>query len=188
MSASAWNGGGKCYRSHLYNSGSGGGGTDIRMSRNNAYNDRIIVAGGGSGAIDGVNYNGSSSGANGTGNAYATAGKAGTNTEGGTAGGVCGNSGDGIKQASTPGIFGIGGDAGYSNVTECDSGSGGGGGYYGGGGGGAGQQGATGGGGSNWSDPDIISETSRTNAKNSGNGVARICWGNRIEECNGTAP
>ena len=47
-----WNGGGEACSANYQSSG--GGGTDIRLSKNDNYDDRIIVAGGGGGDGDGL--------------------------------------------------------------------------------------------------------------------------------------
>jgi hypothetical protein len=153
-----WNGGGKACS--YGDQSSGGGATDIRLSKNDLYNDRIIVAGGGGGAAGtryyvgekysggygggtkgGTAYGWSASRSKSYGELYATGG---TQTEPGNAAiMVC-------EFTNENGKWGAGGMcAGCSFY--C---GGGGGGYY----GGAGGSDVTGGGGgSGYFDPNFIS-------------------------------
>ena len=182
-----WNGGGKsCSRGYQT---SGGGGTDIRLSQNSEYHDRIIVAGGGGGSVNNATIDelykggfgggevaGSAKGKSGTydiayGNAYANGG---SQTAGGSSL---------VRKGSTyqneNGKFGVGG---ASAGGEHNSGSGGGG-YYGGGGG---FDYCGGGGGSSYFNPLIIEkgllkkgneEFNGKNAKetgHTGNGAIRV--------------
>jgi hypothetical protein len=158
---STFNGGGM----GLEQNGSGGGATDVRTEYGNGnWNDtnsiktRLIVAGGGGGA------------------------SAGPNEYGGYGGG--GNNGGGNANGSW--TYGLGGGNSQCSVYPATNPqTSGGGGYYNGciggvpaGGGGGGGSGYIGG----------VTNGGGSNGVRSGHGVAKICWGNRIGECNGTAP
>ena len=136
------NGGGN---SGYYRSGSGGGGTDIRIKPSTApaatnydtYYARVIVAGGGGGGAYYSNYyggyGGGTTGQNGKG--YNTT----YNAKGGsqTTGGAAGYYGTSSSYKGTPGSFGEGGAANtISSTNNYGRSAGGGGGWYGGGGGG----------------------------------------------------
>lgn len=124
-----WNGGGGNYSAG--GGATGGGATDIRKG-GTSLTDRIIVAGGGSGAAWG-NVNGASGGglkgSDGESWSGYASGLGGTQTSGGGYSGT--PSGGGQYQTVTNGTLGIGGRGSGSS----SGGSGGGGGYYGGGGG-----------------------------------------------------
>lgn len=124
-----WNGGGGNYSAG--GGATGGGATDIRRY-GQALTNRIIVAGGGSGAAWG-NINGSAggglTGVNGVSWSGYALGLGGSQASGGS---YSGNpTGGGQKQSITSGSLGVGGRGSGSS----SGGSGGGGGYYGGGGG-----------------------------------------------------
>jgi hypothetical protein len=150
-----WNGGGNAlsdggnenanYQSILH--GGGGGGTDIRLTLNTEYQDRLIVAGGGAGSGGEPSSNslyrnsakpGDGGGINGTGSFLNTydgqriGGGGGTQTSGGSGGTYFSNIGQ-------QGVFGIGGNS----TTTIDN-------YYPGGGGGGYDGGCPGGGGSGY--------------------------------------
>jgi hypothetical protein len=176
----AWNGGGKCYRSANWYSGSGGGGTDIRTTINSTYQNRIIVAGAGSGGLTGVYFVGANSEANGRqrNTSEGCYGFGATRTGAGNSKGVACNCEVGAgttKFPPTSGLLGIGGDAGFGGG-DCDSASGGGGGYYGGGGGGSGQGGTSGGGGSNYAQNTVIANATFQNGVRAGHGMVKITY------------
>lgn len=120
-----FNGGGK---SGSYYGGSGGGGSDIRIGQDSLY-ARVIAAGGGGGGWYHSGYNGGFGGGEtgGAGSGYNSTyeGRPGTQTSGGDAVAYGGT--------SSPGEFGVGGDACQDDSTRNRS-AGGGGGWYGGGG------------------------------------------------------
>jgi hypothetical protein len=182
-------------------SGGGGGSFVIKtlplVDNLPSKNDILIVAGGGGGMGYDKN-NAGRSGAPGDGgggnnnggdaeikNNYTFTG--GGSLSAGGAGG-CWNLGssniNGLAGCSDDGSFLRGGDA--LLIHGCRlTGGGGGGGYYGGGGGIGGCAVDGGGGGSGYCG---IDNCGGENGIRTGNGVARICWGNRIGECNGTPP
>ena len=135
LMSGGWNGGGNLANGPHFSTGGGGGGTDVRLSQNSAYSDRIIVAGGGGGegtdeptGIGGhgggtTGLGGNSSTISGYYDGSYTSGGGGTQTAGGTF------DTNPSFPGATGGSFGVGG-TGYGN-----SGGGGGGGWYGGGGG-----------------------------------------------------
>ena len=177
-----WNGGGfgyAGYNSYNYNSGAGGGATDLRML-GQTLNDRILVAGGGGGAgcsgcTGGGKYGGG--GGNTTGQDGEDSGPSCfplcNNGKGGspTVGGGLGNwACQCTTSNATAGTLGIGGDGDGSGCpVTCGSGGGGGGGYYGGGGGSAGP----GGGGSSYTSVSF-SSVNHTQGFQAGNGQVII--------------
>ena len=106
-----WNGGGDACAIMYQNSG--GGGTDIRLSQNENYEDRIIVAGGGGGRSEKYGFGGGLTGYH----------------------GIIAQSTSGSQTSGGKTEIGIDGDLGYGGYTQKDYAgiSGGGGGYYGGG-------------------------------------------------------
>lgn len=146
-----WNGGGAGWSgsSNSYYRGGGGGGTDVRLTQNTIYSDRIIVAGGGGGAggSSGTPATWVGSGGNGGGTAGQDGVLAGSQTNhNGKGGSQTGGGAGGVYSSSNGGAgsFGIGGDGGGTG--NAFPAGGGGGGWYGGGGGAV--QGGGGGGGS----------------------------------------
>ena len=181
-----WNGGGNgsCYTSYG-TSGGGGGGSDVRMTLNTTYANRIIVGGGGGGgSVPGsYGYVGGNGGGTtgGIGSAYGSywIGQGGTQTGGG-AGTTESNSTVGA------GVLGVGGSHSSTLPSSGWAGCGGGGGYYGGSAGGAVH--SSGGGGSSYiggvsSGTTIMFGQSGfvSNPDVTGNGYVRI-----IELCNFT--
>ena len=165
---------------------SGGGGTDIRLSLNDLYNDRIIVAGGGGGAASNISseycdekYKGGDGGEIGetalglsgrVGIAYGTIySKGGTQTEGGKS----------IIKTETytneNGFKGIGGKC-AGGFDYC---GGGGGGYYGGGGG---FDVTGGGGGSGFINKEFLKDPSYSSG-NIGNGYIKITVSSYVISC-----
>jgi hypothetical protein len=168
-----WNGGGES----IEGGGNGGDGTDVRYGGVN-FTDRIIVAGGGGGAgvrnPDDLDI-GDSAGGGGNGNG----GDGVLNCNDGALGGTqtgAGRSAHGWCYTPTAG-FGIGG------IGDCGGNAAGGGGWYGGGGSGCGSMG---GGGSGYIGG--VDDGGGENGVREGNGVARICWGDNINKCNGKQP
>lgn len=169
-----WNGGGS---GHGRDSDSGGGATDIRVN-GTSLADRVAVAGGG-GGWGGKNTTtggagGGLTGGNGK-SGCGTLGYGGTQTAGGAGGSNNGGSGS----------LGQGG----SNTTGSNSGGGGGGGgYYGGGAGGNDYSNyndlddSSGGGGSSYIGG--LTGGTTTAGQNSGNGKAKISWGNGTNDSN----
>jgi hypothetical protein len=173
--------------------GGGGGASDVRTGSCAAtlacgLADRIIVAGGGGGVSPGLllaGYGGGGApsgtvGAPGTQFSGATGGGGGTQSSGG----AFSDGGSGGGAPGGPGSSGTGGGGGPGPSADSPlasfGGGGGGGGYYGGGGGGGGspgEQGGGGGGGSSLvpSGPGI-SDTSFTNAVQSGDGVISVSY------------
>ena len=141
-----WNGGGSACSSN--GQCSGGGATDIRLSNNSEYKDRIIIAGGGGGAGSGstnnIKYQGGYGGTETGGTSLGESGLSGVGYGGlYSHGGSQSSGGTGVIRKYTytneNGKFGIGGNC-AGGYTSCGSG---GGGYY----GGAGGYDVTGGGG-----------------------------------------
>jgi hypothetical protein len=185
LQSGGFNGGGNGYNgSNSDSRGAGGGGaTDIRIS-GNALTDRVIVAGGGAGAVrfDGylTNYPGVGGGTSGaTGYTAWLSADGGTNGRGGTQsqGGAGGSNGG----TATSGSLGAGG---RGVITASFGSSGGGGGFYGGGGSGSG---AAAGGGSGYVGGVTSSTITAGNASmpnpaggtmvgRSGNGYIRITY------------
>ena len=185
LQSGGFNGGGNGYNgSNSTSRGAGGGGaTDIRIS-GNALTDRVIVAGGGAGAVrfDGylTNYPGVGGGTSGaTGYTAWLSADGGTNGRGGTQsqGGAGGSNGG----TATSGSLGAGG---RGVITASYGSSGGGGGFYGGGGSGSG---AAAGGGSGYVGGVTSSTITAGNASmpnpaggdmvgRSGNGYIRITY------------
>ncbi len=179
-----WNGGGDGSCNSTYGtSGGGGGGSDVRMTQNTTYANRIIVAGGGGGGSVPGQYGyvgGNGGGTTGAiGAAYGSywIGQGGTQTAGG-AGTTESNSVVGA------GVFGVGGSHSSTAPASGWTGCGGGGGYYGGSAGGAVH--SSGGGGSSYiggvsSGTTIMFGQSGfiSNPVVNGNGFVRI-----IELCN----
>ncbi len=182
-----WNGGGAAGaqgENSMY-SGSGGGGTDIRLNgytANSTTDNRILVAGGGGGATD-QNFNTGGQGAqfntNGQQGGYTntanTAGQGGTLTAGGA-----GAIEDGVKYGGDGGLWfgGIGLDTDPGGIEGKNAAGGGGGGYYGGGGaadenepGGAGGAG----GGSGYADTSLASNIGGT-LGGANNGACAYTW------------
>lgn len=163
-----WNGGGS---GHGRASDSGGGATDIRVN-GTTLEDRVAVAGGGGG------WGGKST----------TTGGAGGGLTGGNGKSGCGTLGyGGTQTAGGKGGSNHGGNGslgqGGSNTTGSNSGGGGGGGgYYGGGAGGNDYSNyndlddSSGGGGSSY--VAKLTDVTNTQGSNSGNGKAKISWGN----------
>ncbi len=164
-----WNGGGGPASGSSVNYATGGGATDIRIG-GTALSHRVIVAGGGAGARNGLPYfgghGGGVTGGDGqfttTGNGELKRGLGGTQTAGGRRG--CGFSGCG-----TAGTLGVGGDCGSSSAF----GSAGGGGYYGGGGS---ADSATGGGGSSYADASRCSSVVHTQGYNRDQGYLLLTF------------
>jgi hypothetical protein len=163
-----FNGGGKTSsKEDVY---SGGGATDLRANMGNGNWDdvvsigtRLIVAGGGGGgsASSGGNYE---SGGYGGGGSNA----GGNGRDYSKVGGMGGNNETCSVSPTTPQMSGGGGYCPGNKTTSANTTSGG-------GGGGSGYiGGVTNGGGSN--------------GVRSGNGIAKICWGDKIEECDETQP
>ncbi|MBU6120408.1 beta strand repeat-containing protein [Hymenobacter siberiensis] len=159
QSSGGYNGGG----TNVEGGGAGGGATDVRTT-GGALTDRLLVAGGGGGG--GLNQFGSQGGAGGaptggsgsftsSNGAITFLATGGTQTAGGSIGGVLGTGGNGRGTVPSGGFSG---------------GGGGGGGYYGGGGsdGSGGYSG--GGGGSSWVTPADSSASTFTAGANAGNG------------------
>jgi hypothetical protein len=126
----AWNGGGKGAKDIQTTTdyeGSGGGGTDIRTSKNSTYADRIIVAGGGGGSCGNIivagGYGGGTTGGSGIQSPNAAGPTGGTQSAGGT--------------GASNGTLGKGGDGGVYRAPGRYFGAGGGGGWFGGGSGGS---------------------------------------------------
>jgi hypothetical protein len=185
LQSGGFNGGGNGYNgSNSDSRGAGGGGaTDIRIS-GNALTDRVIVAGGGAGAVrfDGylTNYPGVGGGTSGaTGYTAWLSADGGTNGRGGTQsqGGAGGSNGG----TATSGSLGAGG---RGVITASYGSSGGGGGFYGGGGSGSG---AAAGGGSGYvggvtsstitaGNASMPNPTGGTMVGRSGNGYIRITY------------
>lgn len=139
----------KAVRSSTYNAGSGGGGTDIRLS--NSLDSRILVAGGGGGSSSGEQYGGYGGGIKGGDgkgfSGYETQGFGATDMKGGSAGYYFVWS----NFMAENGSLGTGGNG----IGDSYYGSGGGGGYYGGGG----SYESGGGGGSGYVDPLLRGKT-----------------------------
>jgi type II secretory pathway pseudopilin PulG len=180
-----WNGGGDGPTGAIDGGMSGGGGTDIRTSKNNTYNDRVIVAGGGGGTgtysdKSGHGGGGNSSGGDGNNNSNPVEhspnnyGRGGTLTAGGDAGTP--KSCNGVICTAEAGSFGKGGNGCYNGW----AGGAGGGGWYG-GGASSGAWGGSGGGGSGYIGG--VTNGGGENGIRSGDGIARICWGNKIDVC-----
>ena len=209
--AGGWNGGGAgCvgpnakYSSYYQqqHGRSGGGATDFRISGDTLYH-RILVAGGGGGAVQfgrgwangKWSYQGFGGGAGGG----ETGGNGGAGTGSGGSGGTQtdgGSGGTGSLTAGNDGAFGIGADS--PGTTSDAPGAGGGGGWYGGGSGGSGAAGAAsnkasaGGGGSGFAftggtpvedymvdEKYALTSVSLSNGENQGNGkasVTRLHW------------
>ena len=173
-----WNGGGRACS--LWNQSTGGGASDIRLSENNDYNERIIIAGCGGAAASSDesqqydHYKGGDGGGKIGGNAYGSSGKysiaypilyakGGTDSGGGEAY-IKENVYNESNENGKKGIRGmcVGGDA------YCGSG---GGGYYGGGGG---FDATGGGGGSSYYDPKYIKNGHLLRSDHFGNGIIFI--------------
>lgn len=143
VESTVFNGGGMAEASSSYNSGSGGGASDIRIGTNSLY-ARVIVAGGGGGGA-GANettYAGAYGGGISGGTSSANSSGAKDTASGGTQ--TSGGSSTATYTGLTGGTFGNGGS--YAGG-GARSGGGGGGGWY---GGGAGSYGTAGGGGSGY--------------------------------------
>lgn len=145
VESTVFNGGGKAEASSTYNSGSGGGASDIRIGQDSLH-ARVIVAGGGGGGA-GANettfiggYGGGTSG----GGAVTNSSGARNNTVTGGGTTSAGTSSNPGSYKGLNGSFGVGGS--YSGAGSR-SGGGGGGGWY---GGAAGSYGNAGGGGSGY--------------------------------------
>lgn len=145
VESTVFNGGGMAEASSNYNSGSGGGASDIRIGQDSLY-ARVIVAGGGGGGA-GANettfiggYGGGTSG----GGAVTNSSGAQNNTVTGGGATSAGTSSNPGSYKGLNGSFGVGGS--YSGA-GARSGGGGGGGWY---GGAAGSYGNAGGGGSGY--------------------------------------
>ena len=173
-----WNGGGRACS--FWNQCTGGGGTDIRLSENNEYNERIIIAGGGGGSASSSSsrqndqYKGGDGGGIIGGNAYGYSGKhniaysktyskGGTDTNGGESYQKK-NDNQEMNENGKKGVGGmcVGGDG------NCGAG---GGGYYGGGGG---FDVTGGGGGSSYYDPTFIKNGHLLRSDHYGNGIIFI--------------
>jgi hypothetical protein len=172
-----FNGGGSAFLSPNggvgYCSGSGGGGTDIRVG-GTALANRIFVAGGGGGgggnSYQSGGYGGYTTGNPGSGetvpNQFAGArGQGGTQSAGG-AGGLGATDGSPAGQAGSLGQGGNGAQGVYG------VGGGGGGGYYGGGGGGGANNGGSAGGGGGSSFLGSLTNTTFINGSNNNHGYA----------------
>jgi hypothetical protein len=167
IGSSTFNGGGRGfygYCSSIAGGGNGGGATDVRTiggdwNNKTSIGTRLIVAGGGGGGSGDKGEHGGIGG--------------GGNNPGGNGKNTAGNPGYGGGNEgctnSDPTVINELGGGGYYNGCSCSSqnngGGGGGSGYIG---------GVTNGGGSN--------------GVRSGNGIAKICWGDKIEECDETQP
>ena len=177
-----WNGGGKAC-SYGYQT-SGGGGTDIRLTKNDNYNDRIIIAGGGGGdgsggegskfndkmyhggdgggLIGGMSFGVSETSKISFGDLMSTGG---TQEKGGECSKIMSYEGETYKNSN--GKLGVGGDC-AGGAHCCGSG---GGGYY----GGAGGFDITGGGGgSSYYNPQYIKNGKLLKSDHTGNGVIYI--------------
>ena len=182
-----WNGGGEACS--LGYQSSGGGGTDIRLSQNNDYNERIIVAGGGGGDGDGVSnqhyqrFGGGDGGGTIGGSSYGESGSShisygslyahgGTQSKGGVSVHRTNNS-----WTNEDGKVGVGGKC-VGGDNYCGAG---GGGYFGGGGG---YDVTGGGGGSSYIDPLYISRPKLLKSEHVGNGVIFITQIIMYSNCN----
>lgn len=146
LDTGGWNGGGDGYsgfNSFNYNSGGGGGASDLRLNGQGLSNRIIVSGGGGGGGCSGCTGGGYNGGHGGD-----TLGQDGVNStctpgcQNGKGGGQVAGGGRGQWACqcntvnSTAGSLGVGGMAdGSGCAVNCGSGGGGGGGYYGGGGG-----------------------------------------------------
>lgn len=152
-----FNGGGDGRTDTVAGSRGGGGASDVRRAPYEL-TDRLVVAGGGGGAGNFAGV-GPSGGAGGgpvaaPGEPSPNGGGGGTLVDGGSPGTT-----DGTPFAvATAGMFGQGGNGGYTSGTGAYTGGGGGGGWYGGGGGGGGDSapGGGGGGGSSYGPPGSV--------------------------------
>ena len=172
-----WNGGAFSSCSNLspiYNIGTGGGASDIRIGGTSLTKRVIVAGGGGGGGYCGVDNNGAlffggsgggligSSGSMTICDTGQSSGAYGGTQNSGGSGGYLSGYGSGMN-----GTFGIGGEA-----SSFGSGGGGGGGYYGGGGGFTGG----GGGGSSYTDSLLTTNTINTQGYQNGNGYVIISW------------